>query len=93
MASDESMWIGRAQDAEARNLTLSEQLAPLKEKVRSIKELLCARERSDGTVEIDFVKLADRLGLEGALELRKAIDERWKISGEAGEKPRIRVTA
>jgi hypothetical protein len=90
---DESQWIEKAQSLEARIGTMKEQIDPLKEKIRAIKEMLCAREVSGGGIEIDFDALVDKLGLESCMELRKAIDERWRVSGEAGEKPRIRVAA
>lgn len=90
---DESQWIERAQSAEAKVATLQGQIEPLKTKIREVREALCARELAGGGFEIDFDALADRLGLEGSMELRKAIDDRWKVSGGAGEKPRIRVQA
>lgn len=91
--SDDSQWIERAQSAEATVSTLKEQIEPLKAKVRDARAALCAREIAGGGFEIDFDALVDKLGLENSMELRKAIDDRWKISGAAGEKPRIRVQA
>lgn len=91
MADD--FWIERAQSAEAKLATAIGQIEPLKEKVRTIRENLCAKERADGSYTIDFVALADRLGIEGALELRKEIDKRYHITGASGEKPRVKIAA
>ena len=41
----------------------------------------------------DHRVLVDGMGLERALQIRKLIDETYRISGAAGEKPRVRVTA
>ena len=90
---DESHWIERAQSAEGRLSTLQEGLERLKGKYRGLLETLGAKERSDGTVDIDFEALVERLSAEHALELRAMIDERHRISGVAGEKPRISVPA
>ncbi len=84
-------WIERAQNAEASLTTFRDNQDRVKQKLRDMMETLGAKERSDGSVDIDFAALADRLPLEQALELRAAIDERHKISGQAGEKPRVRV--
>ena len=79
------------EDAVARNQTLKQQIEPLRNKCREIKESLCARELSDGSFEIDYSKLVKRLGIEGALELRMVIDQTYSISGEPGEKPKVRL--
>lgn len=78
---------------QVRLQTVQAQTDRLTQKVADTREALCARERSDGSIVIDFDKLADRLGLEQCLVLRAAIDERWSISGEAGQKPRVRLKA
>lgn len=93
MSFDENSLIEQNNTLRTRIATLEQQIEPMKERVRAVCETLAARQKSDGSFDIDFDKLADRLGLEGALELRAAIDGRWKISGAAGEKPRVRVTA
>lgn len=90
---DESQLLERAQSAEAKLQTLQDQIAPLKEKTRMVCETLCAREKSDGSFDIDYVAFAERLGLEGAMELRAVIDEVHNISGAAGDKPRVRMQA
>jgi hypothetical protein len=91
MADSESFWIDRAQSAEAREKTLRDQIEPLKERVRSACEMLGARIKGDGSAEIDFEKLVDNLGPENAIQLRAVIDEKYRISGGSGEKPRIKV--
>lgn len=91
--ADESFWINRAQSAETKLSTAQEQIERVKEKLRDIMETLCARERSDGTIDIDFDALVQKFSLEHALALRTAIDRHHGISGAAGEKPRIRVAA
>ena len=86
-------WIERAQSAEARLVTCQQNIERVKEKYRGLLETLAAKERSDGTVVIDFEALAERLSLEHALELRAAIDAKHRIKGEPGSKPRITVSA
>jgi hypothetical protein len=77
----------------ARNSTLSQSNDKLKEKVRTVLETFGAREKSDGSFEIDYDAFVERLGIDGALAVRKVIDERYKVSGAAGEKPRVRAKA
>ncbi len=90
---DESAWIDRAQTAEATQATMQENINRLKEKYRNLLKTLGAKESSDGTIDIDFEALVERLTVEHALELRGVIDERHRISGSLGEKPRISVSA
>lgn len=91
--SEESMWIERAQSAEAKLATLKQAYEPAIDRIQQFKANLGVRERANGEIEIDFTKLVERLGPAGALELRKIIDARYNISGAPGEKPRIRVGA
>jgi hypothetical protein len=93
MAGGESYWIERAQSAEAALSTCRDNQDRVKEKLRGMMETLGAKERGNGTIDIDFVALVGRLSLEHALELRAAIDEAHRISGAPGEKPRIKVAA
>ena len=93
MAADEQFWINRAQSAEAKLSTLKENIDALKDRVQQFKANFGVRERSDGSIVIDFEKMVDRLGPEACLELRSVIDEKYGISGAAGKKPRIRVKA
>ena len=89
----ESDWIDRAQSAEAKLATLKEAYQPAIEKVKAFKANFGIRERSDGSLVIDFDKFAAALGAEQALELRAVIDQRYGIRGNAGEKPRMSVAA
>ncbi len=91
--SGEGFWVNRAQTAEAKLATLRESIEPLKDRVQQFKTNFGVRERSDGSIIIDFEKMVDRLGPEASLELRSVIDEKHGISGAAGEKPKIRVKA
>jgi len=88
----EEMWMTRAQTAEATLLTQKEGFARAIDKVKEFKTNFGIREKSNGEIEIDWDKFVDNIGLEGAFELRKIIDEKYNISGEAGEKPRIKMT-
>ena len=93
MNDAETMWRERAQTAEATISTLRNQINPLREEARSTKDALCAKRRNDGSFDINFDKLVEKLGGEACLQLRAIIDERWKISGEAGAKPRMKVVS
>lgn len=85
-------WVDRAQNAEAVAQTARDGNDRLKEKIRSLKETLCATELSNGEIDIDFEKLVGKMKPEQALQLRAAIDDIHSISGAAGEKPRIRLS-
>ena len=89
---DESQWIERAQTAEARYETCRQQQERVIEDSRSVLDTLCAKKRSDGTIDIDFDALVQKLSTEHALEFRAAIDQPHRISGAPGEKPRISIT-
>lgn len=89
----ESEWMERAQTAEARLNTLKESIEPTLDRVREFKTNFGIKERTDGTIVVDFDKFVDRLGAEACLELRAIIDQKYRISGAAGEKPRMRVPA
>ena len=89
----ESVYIERMNTAEAQVATYRDQVERLKGDSRDLFETLAARKLPDGTIDIDFGKLVQRLSTDHALELRAAIDEHHNISGAPGEKPRIRVRA
>lgn len=89
----EQVWMERAQTAEAQLATCSDNIDRVKDKHRNMMEALGARERSDGKIDIDFVALAEKLSLEDALVLRAAIDEKHRITGAPGEKPRVAVAS
>lgn len=90
---DESQWIERAQSAEARLQTCKDQTERLKENYRNVMKTFGAKKRGDGSIDIDFAALVGLLSPEDALELRAAIDARHRISGAAGTKPRMAVSA
>lgn len=93
MAVDESYWINEAQSWQAKYRALEESLKPAIERVKEFKTNFGVKEKSDGSIEIDWEKFVDRLGLENALVLRGEIDQRWAVSGNPGEKPKVRVKA
>lgn len=81
----------RAERAEALLVTTKESSALALDRVKIFKSNFGVRERSNGEIDVDFEKFAERIGQAGALVLRRIIDERYKISGKPGEKPRMRV--
>ena len=89
----EQMWMEKAQSAEARIAPLSSAVDDLKGKLRDITETFGVKRNFNGTVAIDYDKLVENLGPEQCLILRGVIDEKYRISGNAGEKPRIRASA
>lgn len=93
MAADESYWISRAQSAEAKLQTLKDAYDPAIERVQQFKATFGVKERSDGSLVVDFERFAAAIGPESALELRRIIDEVHGITGAPGEKPRMRLVA
>ncbi len=87
----EQMWIERAQTAEAQLVTQKEAYGTAIDRIKIFKANFGIKERSNGEIDIDFDKFVDNLGVESAFELRKCIDEKYQISGDAGEKPRIKL--
>ena len=86
-------WIERAQSAEAKLETLKDATDRIKEDARKVLDTFAARKKRDGSYQIDFERFAEQIGMEGALELRQIIDQRYQISGAPGEKPRIKMSA
>ena len=82
----------RAQAAEARAQTYQDQIATVQERHRLLCETFGIAQTYGGHYRIDYQKLAEALGFEQALELRRIIDETYQISGEPGEKPRVKVS-
>jgi hypothetical protein len=76
--SDESVWIDRAQSAEAKLKSLQQAYEPALERVKAFKANFGVKERANGEIDIDFVKLVQNLGRENAMELRRIIDEYYK---------------
>lgn len=90
---DESYWVERAQSAEAKLAALKENCQPALERVKLFKANFGIKERQSGEIDIDFDKFVEALGPEGFLELRRVGDEKFKVTGKPGKKPRMRVTA
>ena len=76
--SDESVWIERAQSAEARLSSLKQATEQAIERIKTFKANFGVKERANGEIDIDFAKLVQNLGRENAMELRRIIDERYK---------------
>jgi hypothetical protein len=77
MNNDESFWVSRAQTAEAQLKTLREAQGAAIERIKEFKANFGIRERDNGEIVIDFQKFTERLGIDGAIELRKIIDEKY----------------
>lgn len=93
MSMGENEWREKAQSLQAQLNTLEQAYKPQIERVKQFKSNFGVRERSDGSIVIDYDKLVKGLGPEGCLELRKIIDSTFSISGNPGEKPKIKVRA
>ena len=90
----EDFWRNRAESAEAKLNTLKEQIDPALERIRNFKRNYGFTESmADGTIKIKYDKFVLAIGIDGALELRAIIDETYMISGEAGDKPKVRIAA
>ena len=89
----DSFLLNRAESAEAKFGTLKANMDAVIDRVKQFKANFGIRERSDGSIIIDFEKMVDRLGPAACLELRTIIDDKYNISGAAGEKPRMKVKA
>ena len=83
----------RAQSAETKLITMKESMGAAIERVKEFKKNFGVREKTDGSLEIDFDKFALNLGVESCIELRKVIDDTYKLSGKAGEKPRMKIVS
>ena|SRR3990172_8982406 len=73
----EEMWISRAQSAEAQLKTLREAQGAAIERIKDFKANFGVKERSNGEIVIDYVKFVERLGSEGAADLRKIINDTY----------------
>lgn len=91
MSMGEAEWRTRAETAEATLSTMKQNHELAIERVRTFKANFGVRERQNGEIDIDFDLLVERIGQIGALELRKIIDARYHISGDSGEKPRMKL--
>lgn len=88
---DEAQWRERAQSAESRIETMRQAHESAVERIKVFKSNFGIKERSDGTIDIDFEKFVENLGVENSLLLRKVIDETYQISGEPGKKPHVKL--
>uniref|UniRef100_UPI003D0EA8CF hypothetical protein n=1 Tax=Roseibium sp. TaxID=1936156 RepID=UPI003D0EA8CF len=73
-----------------------DQIGRMKEEVRSVLDLFGAKKKANGQTtfyEINYEAFVDQLGVEGALQVRAIIDEKYQISGGPGEKPKIKMKA
>lgn len=93
MSADDSMWVDRAQSAEARLSTMEQAHKAAVERIRNFKANFGVRERDNGEIVIDYDKFVERLGVAGALELRAIIDAKYSITGDPGKKPHMKVVA
>ena len=91
MAFDEGSMQDQIRSLQTQLATAKQQYEPILERYTNFKGNFGVKEKSDGTIVIDYDKFVERLGMEGALALRAVIDERYKVSGGAGQKPRVRL--
>ena len=80
-------------DLQIKLRTLEDQYKPMKERIQTFKMNFGVKEKSDGEITIDYDKFTKALGMEGALELRKVIDETYNVTGDAGKKPHIKLAS
>lgn len=92
MSDEYSFWRDRASTAEAKLGALEANIGAMKERIQGFKKNFGVREASNGEIGIDFEKFVENLGLEQALELRSVIDEKYRISGNPGDKPKVKVS-
>lgn len=91
----EQDWMERAQSAEGQIETIRQATTAAIERVKIFKGNFGVREKRDGSIDVDFEKFAEGLGLEGCLQLRQVIDDMYRISGSSakGDKPHIKLVA
>ena len=80
-------WTERAQSAEAKLATLKQAYEPALERVKQFKANFGIRERDNGELVIDYEKFVERLGAQGALDLRAVIDEKYQVTKKPAKKP------
>lgn len=81
----ESMWLERAQTAEAKLKTLRDAQGAAIERIKDFKSNFGIRERGNGEIVIDFHKFVERLGPDSSTELRKIIDEKYAKKRKNGK--------
>lgn len=84
-------WMEQVKDVEMRFTTYKEANAAAVERVKAFKANFGIKEKSDGEIVIDYDKFVKSLGLSGSMELRKVIDDTYNVTGDAGEKPHIKL--
>jgi hypothetical protein len=72
-------WQERAQNAEAVNLTLKQASSAALDRIKEFKANFGIREKQGGIIEIDFDKFVTNIGAGSALELKKVIEEKYKV--------------
>ena len=92
MNNDESFWVSRAQTAEAKLKTLREAQGAAIDRIRDFKANFGIKERSNGEIVIDFMKFAERLGVDGASELRKILNDKYPVAAVPKRKYVRKVT-
>ena len=91
MNFEDKRYVAELKNTETALAELRGQLQPALDRFQAFKANFGLRETSDGSIIIDFDKFAEALRMEQALELCRIVDEKYGITGAAGEKPRIRV--
>ena len=94
--SGDQFLLNRAETAEAKLGTLKANIDALKERVQQFKANFGIRERSDGSIVVDFDKFVKRLGPEASLELRSIIDDKYAIRPSRSRRhlnPQIHINA
>jgi len=84
-------WRERANAAEALVQTVNEGNARLQEQLRGFMEEFGLKNVQNGKMRVNYDRLAEGIGIEGALELRAIIDNKYSITGKPGEKPKVRM--
>jgi hypothetical protein len=77
VAHDENHWSEKAKSLQAQLDTLKGQIDPVIERYTNFKANFGVKEKSDGSISIDFDKFVERLGQGGCAELRKVMDEKF----------------
>ena len=73
----ESVWIERAQSAEARLNTLKQAYEPALERVRNFKANFGIREKDNGEIDINYDKFIEHLGSENSMILKSIIQKKY----------------
>lgn len=90
---DDQHAYNQVQELRAQLSTCRQAMEATTRRVRDFKAAFGVRERNDGAIVIEYDVFVAALGRDAWLELRAIGDEKWRVSGEAGEKPRVRVAS